>query len=303
MQSVNIVQTMFCSLLVCFALSAEDQQMAPDEVVGSVQTWLQENVDDWVFEEAGIDRKAIDRSLNLAQQELSAAPTPQTEPSRQDAERMVRLLGNFEETRPYAQWLDSFLGQHLMQPSPTNSVDTPSTPPTPQEMRMFWVSAMTNRPAPARANEYLTQIKPIFRAEKVPVELIWLAEVESAFDPHARSPVGAVGLFQLMPDTAKSLGLSIWLPDERENAEKNARAAAKYLHQLHDRFGEWRLALAAYNAGPTRVSTLLKKSDDYSYDAIVRQLPEETRSYVARAEATLFIREGVVLTSLRGTGR
>ena len=105
-------------------------------------------------------------------------------------------------------------------------------------------------------------------------------------------------MFQLMKPTAKSLGLSTWFPDERLNAEKNARAAAIYLRQLHGRFGDWRLALAAYNAGETRVSQLLKKSKQRTFDAIAAKLPAETQMYVPKVEATLRKRESVELRQL-----
>jgi membrane-bound lytic murein transglycosylase D len=102
-----------------------------------------------------------------------------------------------------------------------------------------------------------------------------------------------------MKTTAKSYGLSTFLPDERTHPEKNARAAARYLRHLHDRFGAWPLALAAYNAGETRVDGLLKKSRARSYQAIADRLPAETQMYVPRVEATLLRREGLKLTQLR----
>jgi membrane-bound lytic murein transglycosylase D len=105
-------------------------------------------------------------------------------------------------------------------------------------------------------------------------------------------------MFQLMKPTAKSLGLSTWLPDERFNVEKNARAAAIYLRHLYGRFGDWRLALAAYNAGETRVSQLLEKARQRSYDAIAARLPAETQMYVPKVEATLRKREAVELRQL-----
>ena len=152
---------------------------------------------------------------------------------------------------------------------------------------------------PSRAEGVVPQLKSIFAAEKVPVELVWLAEVESSFDPRARSPAGAAGMFQLMKPTAKSLGLSTWLPDERLNPQKSARAAAKYLRYLHHRFGDWRLALAAYNVGEGRVDALLKKSKVKSFDAIASRLPAETQLYVPKCEATLRKREGLSLAELR----
>jgi membrane-bound lytic murein transglycosylase D len=133
----------------------------------------------------------------------------------------------------------------------------------------------------------------------VPTELVWLAEVESSFDPSARSPAGAVGLFQLMPATAKSLDLSLWPWDERRNPEKSARAAAVYLRSLHKRFDDWPLALAAYNAGEGRVSDLLRKRKARSFDAISDALPAETQMYVPKVEATVLKREGRTLAQLK----
>jgi len=128
---------------------------------------------------------------------------------------------------------------------------------------------------------------------------VWVAEVESSFDPEARSPVGAAGLFQLMKPTAKSYGLSTFLPDERTDPEKNARAAAKYLRYLHNRFGNWQLALAAYNAGETRVNNLLNATKTRDYQSIANRLPTETQMYVPKCEAAVLKREGRLLSDLK----
>jgi membrane-bound lytic murein transglycosylase D len=130
-------------------------------------------------------------------------------------------------------------------------------------------------------------------AEGVPPELAWLAEAESSLNPQARSPVGAKGLFQFMPETAKSMGLSTFLPDERTHPEKSARAAARYLRTLHGRFGNWALALAAYNAGEGRVSRTLAKHGAKSFTAIADALPAETRMYVPKVCALIAMRAGV----------
>ena len=105
----------------------------------------------------------------------------------------------------------------------------------------------------------MPKLKSIFKAQGLPPALVWLAEVESGFDANARSPEGAVGMFQLMPATAEDLGLSLWPFDQRRQLEPAAQAAAKYLRKLYDRFGDWRLAVAAYNSGPSTVSRLLKR--------------------------------------------
>jgi membrane-bound lytic murein transglycosylase D len=142
------------------------------------------------------------------------------------------------------------------------------------------------------------RLKPVFAAQKVPPELVWIAEVESSFDPRARSPAGAAGLFQLMPATAKRFGLRRWPLDQRLTPEKSAGATAKYLQYLHGHFNDWRLALAAYNAGEGAIDRLLQERKAATFDAIAPHLPAETQMYVPRIEATLLRREGVKLSQL-----
>jgi membrane-bound lytic murein transglycosylase D len=132
----------------------------------------------------------------------------------------------------------------------------------------------------------------------VPPELVWVAEVESSFDRRARSPAGAAGLFQLMPDTAKRFGLSLWPRDQRYQPEPSATASAQYLKYLYDRFKDWRLALAAYNAGEGTVQKLLDRYKTGNYDVIAEHLPAEAQMYVPRVEAILLQREGAKLEQL-----
>ena len=106
-------------------------------------------------------------------------------------------------------------------------------------------------------------------------------------------------MFQLMPATAEDLGLSLWPFDQRRQLEPAAQAAAKYLRQLYDRFGDWRLAVAAYNSGPSTVSRLLKRYQTTSYDRIAPYLPAETQMYVPKVEAIILHREGLKLEKLR----
>src|SRR6185369_11678986 len=121
----------------------------------------------------------------------------------------------------------------------------------------------------------MPKLRTIFASEGVPPEIAWLAEAESSLNPAARSPVGAKGLFQFMPDTAKAAGLSTFLPDDRTDPEKSARAAARYLRSLHQKFGNWALVFAAYNAGPTRVSRALAQRNAKTFTAIADALPAE----------------------------
>jgi membrane-bound lytic murein transglycosylase D len=141
----------------------------------------------------------------------------------------------------------------------------------------------------------MPRLGPAFVAEGVPPQLAWLAEVESSLNPEARSPGGARGLFQLMPDTAHALGLSTFLPDERTDPEKSARAAARYLHTLFVKFGSWPLALAAYNAGEGRVSRLLASRGASDFAGVSSALPAETRMYVPKVCALVAVRTGTLL--------
>jgi len=115
---------------------------------------------------------------------------------------------------------------------------------------------------------------------------LWeVARVESRFNPLALSPKGARGMFQLMPDTARRFGLRVDAAvDERVDAGRAGVAAARYLNFLHGLFGDWKLALAAYNAGENRVIEAIRKSGSRDFYEISRRrlLPEETRLYVPK---------------------
>lgn len=156
-----------------------------------------------------------------------------------------------------------------------------------------WLARVRERPLPKRADSLMPRLRAAFVAEGVPPELAWVAEAESSLNPSARSPVGAKGLFQFMPETAKDMGLRTSLPDERTDPEKSARAAARYLRTLHNRFGNWALALAAYNAGQGRVARTLATRNATTFTAIADALPAETRMYVPKVCALITARTGV----------
>jgi membrane-bound lytic murein transglycosylase D len=156
-----------------------------------------------------------------------------------------------------------------------------------------WRRKVATHPAPTAAAKYVPQLKRVFSDEGVPPELVWIAEVESSFNPRAQSPVGARGLFQFMPATAKHYGLSTFPFDERTDPAKSARAAAQYLKALHARFKSWPLSIAAYNAGEGRVGRLLERHSARDFDSIASRLPAETRLYVPKVLATVAAREGI----------
>jgi len=223
-------------------------------------------------------------------------------------------LSALPEYKDYSDWLAERLDEIVVAKEATTPPPKPPAPPTVPKpptpdpgsappplpippsadipMYDLWVSRLRDRPRPARADEFLTEIKAVFTGEGLPAELAWLAETESTFNPSAVSPAGARGLFQLMPVTAKAQGLSLLPFDERTNPEKSARAAATLLRRLHRMFDSWPLALAAYNAGEGRVRRTLKAQDATTFAQIADALPSETRLYVPKVLATLAVREG-----------
>ena len=123
----------------------------------------------------------------------------------------------------------------------------------------------------------------IFRELGVPVALLEVAQVESNWKPFALSPKGAFGLWQLMPATARRYGLRVnGTRDDRADAEKSTRVAARYLSDLHLRFGDWALALAAYNAGEDAVEKAMERGKSRDFWSLSQKslLPAETRAYV-----------------------
>ena len=138
--------------------------------------------------------------------------------------------------------------------------------------------AMHARLAAAR-----TTLGPILVEERVPVELLSVAYVESGFNPMALSPKGARGIWQFMPATARRYGLAVnGDVDHRTHPEHATRAAARYLRDLYGQFGDWKLALAAYNSGEGRVWGVIRRTGIRDFDEMSRRglLPAETRNYV-----------------------
>lgn len=139
------------------------------------------------------------------------------------------------------------------------------------------------RPVLARYSAYRDALGRILVEEKVPPELLAVALVESGFNPLALSPKGARGIWQFMPATAARYGLTVQpANDHRTHPEHSTRAAARYLRDLYRQFGDWKLALAAYNAGETRVQQIMDRTGIRDFDEMARRglLPLETRNYV-----------------------
>jgi len=135
-------------------------------------------------------------------------------------------------------------------------------------------------------------IRRIFAEEGVPLDLAYLAHVESAFKPNALSRSRAKGMFQFMARTGREYGLhqDYWI-DERSDPEKCTRAAARYLKDLYAMFGDWHLAMAAYNGGPGRVSRALAqtRATDFWSLALTSRIRRETKNYVPAILAVTLI--------------
>ncbi|MEN8798692.1 MAG: LysM peptidoglycan-binding domain-containing protein [Flavobacteriaceae bacterium] len=138
---------------------------------------------------------------------------------------------------------------------------------------------------------------PMFEQEldnhNIPLEIKYLAIVESALNPRARSRVGATGLWQFMYGTGKMYDLNVSsYVDERRDPVKATKAACEYLSKLYEIFGDWDLALAAYNSGPGNVNKAIRRSGGYkNYWNIRRYLPRETAGYLPAFLATMYIFE------------
>jgi membrane-bound lytic murein transglycosylase D len=135
----------------------------------------------------------------------------------------------------------------------------------------------------SRAARYSGMIRSVLKQEGVPADLIYLAQAESAFLPDAVSRAGARGIWQFMPFRGEEYELdrSYWI-DERSDPEKATHAAAEHLRDLYDMFGDWYLAMAAYNSGPLNVSRAIERTGyaDFWQLERLRALPKQTENYV-----------------------
>lgn len=144
----------------------------------------------------------------------------------------------------------------------------------------------------ARGGRYLPRIREVFKEEGLPQDLAYLALVESAFHTNALSRAKAKGMWQFISATGKRYGLNQdWWVDDRADPEKATRAAAKYLKDLYEMFGDWNLAMAGYNAGEGKVLRGLDHYDvgDFWSLAKTRALRAETKNYVPLIHAAIVV--------------
>jgi membrane-bound lytic murein transglycosylase D len=313
------------------SVRAQDPVVDLDSLIDLGQRMAEEQLDPKILEAlqgtVEVNRETLEPLLRQLQTVFQGEYVLDLAALGKTARALLPALEQNEETAPYAAWLRPRLdyfdaagqlsllvppGKGILAPEGTpapksvdevtvnTTVNPPSRLPNPSasDTRDVLARSLSKRESPKLADRYVSRLKPVFAAFGVPEELVWVAEVESSFDVQAQSPVGAAGLFQLMPITAKSQGLVVGDRDERLHPEKSARGAASYLRHLKDRFGDWRLALAAYNAGEGRVQRLLDQTKGKTFDDIAAKLPAETQLYVPKVEAIVRRREGKTLAAL-----
>lgn len=286
---------------------AENRAVTPDQLYDLGKTLFDQYAPPEIKQQFEYPSKrewdAFAVKLEAALRGHSLAGLAEYEPQARAALAALRTIPGCED---YSDWLSERLDLIEAARQAVKERPAPTRPgirgPGRFDMPYYdlWLRRLRGRPVPAAAHRFLPEVRAAFAAEGVPASLAWMAEVESSFNPRARSPVGAVGLFQLMPVTAREYGLSTWLPDDRINPGKSARAAAQLLRSLHRRFGRWPLALAAYNAGAGRVSRLLAARKAGSFAAIANALPAETRLCVPKIYATIALRTGLPPGRLEG---
>jgi membrane-bound lytic murein transglycosylase D len=144
-----------------------------------------------------------------------------------------------------------------------------------------------------RSGQYRPMIERIFREESIPLDLMYLAQVESLFKPNALSKAKAKGIWQFGKGTAVRYGLKVTRDvDERSDPEKSTRAAARYLSDLYGMFNDWNLVLAAYNWGEGRVQRLIDStglSDFWQLVDLRRKIPKETKNHVPLIQASVIL--------------
>jgi membrane-bound lytic murein transglycosylase D len=142
-----------------------------------------------------------------------------------------------------------------------------------------------------KSGRYMKLARQIFKEEGVPVDITWLAQVESAWQPKAMSWAAASGLWQFIPGTGRQFGLkqTAWI-DERNSFEQATRASARYLKALAAHYrGDWELAMGAYNTGQGNIDRGISRAGKANFWAIYPFIAQETRNYVPNILATILI--------------
>lgn len=154
----------------------------------------------------------------------------------------------------------------------------------------------------ARSQIYFPIIEQYLKVYNLPDELKYITVIESALNPTAQSTVGAMGLWQLMPATARRYGLVInGQIDERKDPHKSTQAALKYLSFLYNLLGDWTLAAAAYNCGGGGVQKAIRQSGASKFWLLKNDLPQQTQHYISRLAGAVYVMNFYHLHNLQPT--
>lgn len=234
--------------------------------------------------ESAVERRAAIAERVLAASKLlneSIAARKQGEPERAAAQLLqAETIANEIEPSERSFLLDELARAIAVERATSSPSQKAIQTPLSSEARK--VSAFLS-PALARYRVYRESLTRVLQEENLPPELLAVALVESGFNPLALSRKGARGIWQFMPATAKRYGLSVQPgADHRTHPEHSTRAAARYLRDLYRQFGDWKLALAAYNWGEDKVQRVINRTGVRDFDELARRglLPSETRKYV-----------------------
>lgn len=309
---VNLMKNLL--IYICFALCVFCVHIASAQ--DSIQTKKHKNAKD----------QKVDQEVYVADTIVNGKVVYKKEIPLKEGDSLIFKLEKDNEfaSQIDQQWLDEFYSNALydtIYKSVTDmdfkTIEYPNLPTDTLKKRLKALNARTpfnieyNRELESVIKNYLKNRRkalqklvvmsqyyfPMFEQEldkhNIPLEIKYLSIVESALKPRAKSRVGATGLWQFMFTTGKlyELDVSSYV-DERSDPLKSTNAAAQYLARLYKIFGDWDLALAAYNSGPGNVSKAIRRSGGYqNYWNIRTHLPRETAGYVPAFLATMYIFE------------
>lgn len=175
--------------------------------------------------------------------------------------------------------------------SMSSSIDLRYTPEVKKKIKQYTISQRSaSEVLLGRISIYFPLIESKLRERGMPDDLKYLAVIESGLIPHAKSGVGAAGLWQFMKPTARMYGMKINRTiDERRDPEISTDAALDYLQYLYDKYGDWALAMGAYNCGPGNMNKAIRKANSKDFYKVSKYLPRETRGYVPKFIAMSYL--------------